>query len=60
VGQLQAAPIGRDITLRALYGDTPPLSAYPNAARADVRNTFRQMEALLRSLDSDRNQGTKA
>lgn len=59
-GSTAAAPIGRDITLRALYGDTPPLSAYPNAARADVRNTFRQMEALLRSLDSDRNQGTKA
>jgi penicillin-binding protein 2 len=59
-GSTAAAPIGRDITLRALYGDTPPLSAYPNAARADVRYTFRQMEVLLRNLDRGRATGAKA
>ena len=32
-GSTAAAPIGRDITLQALYGGFPPLDAYPAAAR---------------------------
>ena len=33
-GGAKAAPIGRDITLQALYEGDPPLDAYPNSARA--------------------------
>ena len=36
-GSTAAAPVARDITLQALYGDTPPLSAYPAADRDRVR-----------------------
>ncbi|MEL6641030.1 MAG: penicillin-binding protein 2 [Pseudomonadota bacterium] len=32
-GSKAAAPIGRDITLQALYGGPPPLEAYPSADR---------------------------
>ncbi|MFV2002537.1 MAG: penicillin-binding protein 2 [Paracoccaceae bacterium] len=32
-----AAPIVRDIVLQALYGELPPLSAYPSAQRDDIR-----------------------
>ena len=32
-GSAVAAPIGRDITMQALYGGFPPLEAYPAAAR---------------------------
>lgn len=42
-GSTVAAPIARDVVLRALYGDVPPLSAYPAAQRG-------RMESLLRDL----------
>ncbi|MBP6737253.1 MAG: penicillin-binding protein 2 [Rhodobacteraceae bacterium] len=42
-GSAVAAPIARDALLRALYGQMPPLSAYP----ADQRN---RMETLLKNL----------
>jgi len=45
-GSAAAAPIARDITLRALYGEVPPLSAYPDGQR-------RQIEERLRGLDLD-------
>ncbi|KPP81430.1 MAG: penicillin-binding protein 2 [Rhodobacteraceae bacterium HLUCCO07] len=35
-GSTAAAPIARDITLQALYGDDPPLSAYPAKDRARI------------------------
>ncbi|MCK0121795.1 penicillin-binding protein 2 [Loktanella sp. F6476L] len=35
-GSTAAAPIGRDITLQALYGGTPPLSAYPSNVRGRI------------------------
>jgi penicillin-binding protein 2 len=37
-GSLAAAPIARDIVMRALWGGEPPLEAYP----ADQRETIRQ------------------
>jgi penicillin-binding protein 2 len=37
-GSAAAAPIGRDITLQALYGGFPPLEAYPSAARDRARD----------------------
>lgn len=36
-GSRVAAPIARDIVLQALYKGTPPLSAYPQAARPDIK-----------------------
>ena len=36
-GSTAAAPIGRDVTLQALYGGFPPLSAYPGAKRDEAR-----------------------
>ena len=42
-GSTVAAPIARDAMLRTLYGDMPPLSAYP----ADQRG---RMETLLNDL----------
>ena len=35
-GSTAAAPIGRDITLRALYGEMPPLEAYPESKREEA------------------------
>ena len=36
-GSAAAAPIGRDITLQALYDGFPPLEAYPANARQRAR-----------------------
>ncbi len=36
-GSGAAAPVARDIMLRALYGTQPPLSAYPRSQRAAMR-----------------------
>jgi len=44
-GSTAAAPIARDITLQALYGGTPPLSAYPAKDRARIKA---QQERLQR------------
>jgi len=40
-GSAAAAPIARDITLRALYGEVPPLDAYPSAQRREIEDRFR-------------------
>ncbi len=45
-GSLAAAPIARDIVLQALYGGTPPLSAYPENQRGTIET--RQRELKLR------------
>ncbi len=36
-GSTAAAPIGRDVTLQALYGGAPPLEAYPSEVRGTIR-----------------------
>ncbi|MEO9778580.1 MAG: penicillin-binding protein 2 [Sedimentitalea sp.] len=36
-GSTAAAPIARDVMLQALYGDTPPLSAYPAGDRNKIK-----------------------
>jgi penicillin-binding protein 2 len=36
-GSSAAAPVARDITLQALYGEDPPLDAYPEKDRARIR-----------------------
>ncbi|MEL6618012.1 MAG: penicillin-binding protein 2 [Pseudomonadota bacterium] len=37
-GSKAAAPIARDITLQALYGEDPPLEAYPTKDRGRIRD----------------------
>ncbi|TCP41473.1 penicillin-binding protein 2 [Rhodovulum marinum] len=43
-GSSAAAPIARDITLRALYGDVPPLSAYPERDRWKIDERMRGLD----------------
>ena len=44
-GSKAAAPIARDVMLQALYGDTPPLAAYPKKDRSRIKA---QQERLKR------------
>ncbi|MGA1684277.1 MAG: penicillin-binding protein 2 [Gemmobacter sp.] len=43
-----AAPIARDIVLRALTGDLPPLSAYPENQRGRIEADIEALRARLR------------
>ncbi len=43
-GSRAAAPIARDILLRALYGEIPPLSAYPPGQRREAEERLRALE----------------
>jgi penicillin-binding protein 2 len=42
-GSTAAAPIARDIMLFALYGEVPPLEAYPSAQRERIRSMHEEM-----------------
>lgn len=56
-GSTTAAPIARDITLQALYGDDPPLDAYPSKDRGRIKTQQEQLRSRLDrrgSEDSDR------
>lgn len=44
-GSSAAAPVARDVMLQALYGDTPPLAAYPSKDRNRIKA---QQERLRR------------
>ena len=46
-GSRAAAPIARDITLQALYGGTPPLDAYPTAARQEIQEQQRRIRDFI-------------
>jgi penicillin-binding protein 2 len=54
-GSKAAAPVARDIMLQALYGETPPLSAYPKKDRNRIRA---QQERLEREQKARRNTGS--
>lgn len=43
-GSKAAAPIARDIILYALYGELPPLEAYPSAQRREIRDRFARLD----------------
>jgi penicillin-binding protein 2 len=45
-GSTAAAPIARDIALRALYGEVPPLSAYPSDQRGQIQALFRDLPLI--------------
>jgi penicillin-binding protein 2 len=53
-GSSAAAPIGRDVTLQALYGETPPLDAYPSSQRSRIQA---QQERLERERRQRRAEG---
>jgi penicillin-binding protein 2 len=46
-GGAVAAPIGRDITLQALYGGFPPLEAYPENKRAEAEERQARIRARM-------------
>lgn len=48
-GSAVAAPIARDALLRALYGDIPPLDAYPSEQRTRIETELNELRARLRS-----------
>ncbi|UYV36140.1 penicillin-binding protein 2 [Rhodobacteraceae bacterium D3-12] len=45
-GSTTAAPIARDITLQALYGEDPPLAAYPSKDRGRIRAQQERLRAM--------------
>ena len=56
-GSTSAAPIARDITLQALYGEDPPLTAYPNKDRDRIKaqqEELRRTRPTIEDEDSDR------
>jgi penicillin-binding protein 2 len=46
-GSTAAAPIGRDVTLQALYGGFPPLDAYPENKRQEAEERQMRIRAIL-------------
>ena len=52
-GSTAAAPIARDITLQALYGEDPPLSAYPSAERGRIKAQQKRLLELRQAGKSD-------
>ncbi|MGJ8604477.1 MAG: penicillin-binding protein 2 [Marivita sp.] len=52
-GSAAAAPIGRDVTLQALYGQDPPLEAYPSKDRERIRTQQERLQQVLRANDPD-------
>ena len=51
-GSTAAAPIARDVILRCLAGDIPPLSAYPAPQRGRIETQFKEMRLRQREGDS--------
>ncbi|WP_299791367.1 penicillin-binding protein 2 [uncultured Marivita sp.] len=52
-GSAAAAPIARDVTLQALYGEDPPLDAYPSKDRERIRTQQERLQQVLQSNDPD-------
>jgi len=52
-GSRAAAPIGRDVTLQALYGEDPPLDAYPSKDRESIRSQQERLREILQANDID-------
>jgi penicillin-binding protein 2 len=42
-GSTAAAPIARDVILRALYGETPPVEAYPSSQRGRIETMLKEL-----------------
>ena len=52
-GSRAAAPIGRDVTLQALYGEDPPLEAYPAKDRDVIQQQQERLRQVLQANDID-------
>lgn len=52
-GSAVAAPIARDITLQALHGGTPPLSAYPASDRSRIKALQERLEREQRETGAN-------
>ena len=52
-GSRAAAPIGRDVTLQALYGEDPPLDAYPAKDRDRISEQQDRLRKILQANDID-------
>lgn len=52
-GSRAAAPIARDITLQALYGEDPPLAAYPAKDRGRIRSQQEELRRVRTRPDGD-------
>ncbi len=52
-GSKAAAPIARDILLRALYGDTPPLEAYPSVQRRTIEEERLQRALQVEAMQAE-------
>jgi len=52
-GSKAAAPIARDITLQALYGEDPPLSAYPTKDHGRIRSLQEKLRKARPDPDRD-------
>ncbi|AXI56083.1 penicillin-binding protein 2 [Sulfitobacter sp. JL08] len=52
-GSKAAAPIARDLMLQALYGETPPLTAYPEGDRARIKSQQERLKEIHPIADID-------
>lgn len=52
-GSTAAAPVARDITLQALYGEDPPLSAYPAKDRGRIQSQQERLRRARPTRDGD-------
>ncbi|HBM68716.1 MAG TPA: penicillin-binding protein 2, partial [Rhodobacteraceae bacterium] len=50
-GSATAAPLARDITLQALYGNYPPLSAYPTKDREKIKQQQADLHKTIPRLE---------
>jgi penicillin-binding protein 2 len=51
-GSTAAAPIGRDITLQALYDGPPPLDAYPSNMRDRIRDQQERIQERISAAEA--------
>ena len=51
-GSKAAAPVARDVMLQALYGETPPLSAYPKKDRSRIRAQQERLQREQRAREA--------
>ncbi len=51
-GSRAAAPIGRDITLQALYGGQPPLDAYPSGDRERIEEQQKRIADMMAAVST--------
>jgi penicillin-binding protein 2 len=56
-GSAAAAPVARDITLQALYGDTPPLAAYPEKDRSRIKAQQERLQRERQAREDTRDRG---